>query len=238
MWTSDRKSSFHKPPADFRALPHWWWTVTPEQTSRGWHWTTHIESDDHVTTAHQWQASQPRGGERLRRWTQNQHKHVPAQCHSDEREHVHSCRSHVVNDRWWWTGRQGDGWNERCGFGYRWSVPLVLPQRRGERRRGQLALKKGRQMKAIAAPTTQCTPVFVCVCMGNMSISVLGGTFVGSFTGTPHSRSVFLPAEGATAHGPCEEEPYAVFAAADWRMGWWHTQTHAQIRHLSWVQNL
>lgn len=51
------------------------------------------------------------------------------------------------------------GWNERWGFGYRWSVPLVLPQRRGERRRDQLALKKDRQMKAIAAPTTHCTPV-------------------------------------------------------------------------------
>lgn len=63
------------------------------------------------------------------------------------------------------------------------------------------------------------TCVFVCV-RGNVSVSVFGGTFVGSFTGTPHSRSVFLPAEGATAHGPCEEEPYAVSAATDWRMGW------------------
>ncbi len=67
---------------------------------------------------------------------------------------------------WWMTGVDGQvdkvtGWNERWGFGYRWSVPLVLPQRRGERRRGQLALKKGRQMKAIAAPTTHCTPVCV-----------------------------------------------------------------------------
>lgn len=71
---------------------------------------------------------------------------------------------------WWMTGGDGQvdkvaGWNERWGFGYRWSVPLVLPQRRGERRRGQLALKKDRQMKAIAAPTTHCTPVWVWVCV-------------------------------------------------------------------------
>lgn len=235
MWTSHRKSSFHKPPAYFRALPHRWWTVTSELTSRGRHWTTDRESDDHVTTAHQWQASQPRGGERSRQWTHYQHIHVPAQCHSDEREHVRSCRSHVVNDRWWWTGWQGDGVEWEVGF---W-LPLVrtiglTTEEGGEEERS--AGFKERQTDESYSNANH--PLYTCVCVcgnmcGKVSVSVFWGTSVGSFAG---GRLI--------AHlSFCQLRGYSTWsvwggaircsAAADWRMGWWHTQTHAQIWHLS-----
>ncbi len=225
---------FSQAPADFRALSRRWWTVTPELTSRP-HRTTHRESDDHVTTAHQWQASQPRGGERPRRWTHYQQIHVPAQCHSDEREHVRSCRSYMVNDRCWWTGQRGDGVEWEVGF---W-LPLVrtigLTTEEGGEEEGSAGFKERQTDQSYSSANH---PLYTCVCScGNLrdkvSVSVFWGTFVGSFAGeTPHSTSVFLPAEGTTAHGPFEEEPY-------WRMGWWHTQTHAQIRHLtSGVENL
>lgn len=144
---------------------------------------------------------------------------------------------------------------DRVAFGYRWSVPLALPQRRGERRRGQLALKKGRQIKAIAAPTTPpytCQSVCVRLFVQGLTIRKFlldqriiitvepwylwepvcrcaWSVFVGFLAGeTPHSTSVFQPAEGATAHGPCGEEPYA---GPQPETGGWVSDTR---RHMHW----
>lgn len=61
----------------------------------------------------------------------------------------------------------------------------------------------------------------VCRCAWSVFVGFLAGE-------TPHSTSVFQPAEGATAHGPCGEEPYA---GPQPETGGWVSDTR---RHMHW----